>query len=255
MALLRADKLLQRRSLASSRTQAQDLIDAGQVFQKKNDELIPVEKSSQQIDEDDEIIVKDGPIGRYVSRGGLKLEGALRRIGKSPEGLVVLDVGQSTGGFTDCLLRQRADGVVGIDVGHGQLHESLRADPRVQAFEGLHLKDLDKVPDFISAIPTGGFSLIVVDVSFISLTVAIFSLKPVARSGGEMLALVKPQFEVGVENLDGSGIVKDPSLMSAVENKIRESCRVNGWTVLDYFESDWTGKDGNREFFIHARKN
>lgn len=254
MGTVRADKLLQQKGLAASRTQAQDLIEGGQAFFKKDGKLVRIEKVSQLFDETDELVVETGPIGKFASRGGLKLEGALDHVKLDVRGLKVLDIGQSTGGFTDCLLQRGASRVVGIDVGQGQLHEKLRQDRRVQFFESLHVKDLGADCGFLESLPAGGFDLVVADVSFISLTLALPHWAPFLRTDGFMLSLVKPQFEVGPENLDGAGIVKDPSLAAVVEHKIRAACAAGPWEAVDYFPSEWTGKDGNREFFIYARK-
>lgn len=254
MGTTRADKLLQLRGLAASRTQAQDLIESGQAFVRKNGRLVPIEKASQVFDDGEELVVESGPVGKFASRGGLKLEGALDRVKLDVRGVTALDVGQSTGGFSDCLLQRGAARVVGVDVGQGQLHEKLRQDRRVQFFENLHVKNLGSNCGFLESLPAGGFDLVVADVSFISLTLTLPHWAPFLRTGGLMLSLVKPQFEVGPENLDGAGIVKDPSLAVGVEHKIRAACAAGPWEVLDYFPSEWTGKDGNREFFIYARK-
>ena len=156
-----------------------------------------------------------------------------------------LDVGQSTGGFTDCLLQRCAAHVVGVDVGHDQLHAKIRNDARVTGIEGVNARTLQNVGE--------PFDLIVADVSFISLTKVLPQWPALLHEGGRVLSLVKPQFEVGADNLARGGIVRDDSLYAVVEKTIRKSCFDAGLIVLDYFDSSITGGDGNREFFIYAK--
>lgn len=246
---LRADQLLVERGLAPSRTVAQRLIEAGRVSWSGG----PVAKPSQLLPSSAELAVIEDDLDRYVSRGGIKLAGALAHTGLDVRGKVCLDVGQSTGGFTDCLLQAGAASVVGVDVGHGQLHPRLRADARVTCVEGVNARGLDT-----STLGEHRFDLIVGDVSFISLTLVLPQLPTLLADGGDMLLLVKPQFEVGPEHVGKGGIVRDASLYPLVETKLREAAATAGLRVLDYFSSPIAGSGvgntaGNREFFIWTK--
>lgn len=241
---VRLDALLVQRGLAPSRTAAQRLIAAGRVSLDGE----TIRKPAQSLPENAALSIAPAADAEYVSRGGLKLAGALRHTGIDPRGKHCLDIGQSTGGFSDCLLQQGAAQVVGIDVGHGQLHPAIAADPRVEAHEGVNARALEK-----SVLAGRRFDLIVADVSFISLTLIIPQLPPLLNEAGDLLLLVKPQFEVGPENLGKGGIVADPALYAIVRDKLAASCAANHLAVLDWFESPITGADGNREFFLHAR--
>lgn len=255
---MRADLLLVRRGIAPSRTAAQRLIKAGRVRYEQaahsSRAWETVTKASLDLPEDAPLELLPNPDDRYVSRGGLKLAGALAHTGLDVRGLVCLDVGQSTGGFTDCLLQAGAARVVGVDVGHGQLHARLRAEPRVIALEGVNARTL--TPNTLgSAWPAGGFDLIVVDAAFISLTLILPRLPALLAARGQLLALVKPQFEVGPGNVGKGGIVRDTHLYQIVEDKLRRACQVLRLEVLDWFASPIAGGDGNREFFLYARSN
>jgi len=195
------------------------------------------------------LTVTADPDDRFVSRGGVKLAGALAITGLDVAGRHCLDVGQSTGGFTDCLLQADARQVVGVDVGHGQLHPRLLADSRVTAFEGINCRAL-VAADLGDALPANGFDLIVGDLSFISLTLILPQLPPLQAAHGGLLLLVKPQFEVGPGNIGKGGIVRDPTLHDEVEGKLRQCAASLGLTVRAWFASPITGGDGNREFFI-----
>jgi len=168
-------------------------------------------------------------------------------------GRTCLDVGQSTGGFTDCLLQAGAWHVVGVDVGHGQLHPRLLADSRITAFEGVNCRNL-AASDLGNAVPNEGFDLIVGDLSFISLTLVLPQLPPLLADRGDLLLLVKPQFEVGPDNVGKGGIVRDPTLHDKVERKLRRCAASLGLTVRAWFASPLAGGDGNREFFIWLNK-
>ncbi|MEK9720402.1 MAG: TlyA family RNA methyltransferase [Quisquiliibacterium sp.] len=244
---MRADQLLVARGMAASRTLARRLIEAGRV--RCQDRLVA--RPSEPLANDARLSVAPGEEDRYVSRGGLKLAGALERVGLAAEGLVCLDVGQSTGGFTDCLLQAGASAVVGVDVGHQQLHPRIRQHPRVTAIEGLNARSISS--DCLGeAMPAAGFGLIAVDLSFISLKLVIAGLYHLASVDGQLLALVKPQFELGRQALDHHGIVRDPSLFPAMRESIT-SCALNaGWKPEHWFESPIRGGDGNLEFFMHA---
>ncbi len=243
--LLRADALLVQQGLAPSRTAAQRLIAEGRVSWAGK----PLTKAAQELPPDAELSVIADEMDRYVSRGGLKLAGALAASHIDVSGLVCLDVGQSTGGFTDCLLQAGAARVVGVDVGHDQLHPRLRGDARVVCLEGINCRALD-ASDLGSALPPAGFDLIVGDLSFISLTLILPQLPPLLARTGHLLLLVKPQFEVGPGKLGKGGIVRDPALYREVEDKLRKSAQKIGLTATNWFESPITGGDGNREFFI-----
>lgn len=241
---VRADALLVQRELAPSRTAAQRLIEAGRV--SSGDERIL--KPATLLPENAALAVAPAPDLDYVSRGGLKLAGALLHTGIDARGKDCLDIGQSTGGFTDCLLKNGAARVVGVDVGHGQLHPAIAADPRVESHEGINARQLGK-----SALAGRQFDLIVADVSFISLTLILPQLPPLLTGLGDLLLLVKPQFEVGPENIGKGGIVTDTSLYPAVRDKLAACCAENRLAVVAWFDSPITGSDGNREFFLHAR--
>ena len=242
---MRADVLLVCRGLAPSRTAAQRLIAAGQVFARDGAAKVALTKSSATVHDDIHLEIEASELDRFVSRGGLKLEGALSRVTLDVKEFRCLDVGQSTGGFTDCLLQRGAAHVVGVDVGHEQLHAKIRGDMRVTCIESVNARTLQDVGE--------PFDLIVADVSFISLTKVLPQWPALLREGGHMLSLVKPQFEVGADNVARGGIVRDESLYAVVEKAIRKSCIDAGLIVLDYFDSLITGGDGNREFFVYAK--
>lgn len=251
---MRADQLLVERGLAASRSQAQRLIAAGLRWRLGAGAWKSVAKNGDEISEAAELQLADAAESRYVSRGGLKLEGALQRTGQPVAGLRCLDVGQSTGGFTDCLLQQGAAQVVGVDVGHGQLNARLRADPRVLCVEKLNARELTAQ----ALVAAGGepaappFDLIVGDLSFISQTLVWPALQPLLAPQGHLLMLVKPQFELQPEQIGKGGLVRDPASYALVEARMRQACAALGWRVLDYFASPITGGDGNREFFVWA---
>mgnify|MGYP001343030908 FL=1 len=258
---MRADQRLVQTGLATSRAQAQRLIDAGACWRSAADApWQPVRKSGQELPPDAELQLLDAREAAYVSRGGLKLEGALRATGLRVAGWRCLDVGQSTGGFTDCLLQHGAAQVVGVDVGHGQLHPRLRADARVRVLEGVNARHLNaSVLIAPGADPTGAegqfctqFDLIVGDLSFISLTLVLPALLPLLAAGGQCLLLVKPQFELQPADIGKGGIVRDPALYAQVEQRLRQACAALGLAVHHWLPSPITGGDGNREFFLHA---
>lgn len=198
-----------------------------------------------------ELAVLDDAQTRYVSRGGLKLEGALRTTAWDLTGWRCLDVGQSTGGFTDCLLQHGAAQVVGLDVGHGQLHPSLQQDPRVVCIEGLNARSVEPLDPRIPKAAQG-FDLLVGDVSFISLTLVLPALVPMLKADGRLLMLVKPQFELQPQHIGKGGIVRDDALYPVVEQRLRQCCDELGLRVQAWLDSPITGGDGNREFFIQA---
>lgn len=200
-----------------------------------------------------ELELLDTAEARYVSRGGLKLEGALAHTGLEPRGLRALDVGQSTGGFTDCLLQRGAAQVVGVDVGSGQLNPRLRGDARVIAIEQCNARELT-AQRLREAGAEPPFDLIVGDLSFISQTLVWPALVPLLRPGGHGLVLVKPQFELQPEHIGKGGLVKDAASHALVRERITGALQGLGLEPRDYFDSPIAGGDGNREFFVFIRK-
>lgn len=245
---MRADQLLVQRGLAPSRSAAQRLIAQGAVRWLGPAGWAAPRKAGDELPDDCELQLTDDAELRWVSRGGLKLEGALARTGIDASGRTCLDVGQSTGGFTDVLLARGAAKVVGIDVGHGQLHPRLRADPRVVAIEGVNARHLDA-----ASLPVQRFGLIVGDLSFISLSLVLPALAPLLAADGELLMLVKPQFELQPADIGKGGLVRDEAADARVQARIRETCAACGLAAVDWFDSPIAGGDGNREFFVRAR--
>jgi 23S rRNA (cytidine1920-2'-O)/16S rRNA (cytidine1409-2'-O)-methyltransferase len=251
---MRVDQLLVQRQLASTRSQAQRLI-AGGVEWLHGDAWKRVVKNGDEVPDSAELRLLDDAEARYVSRGGLKLEAALQHVGLSVQGLNCLDVGQSTGGFTDCLLKAGATRVVGLDVGQAQLHPQLREDPRVLCIEGLNARDLTAVAQALDGeAPQGGFDLLVADLSFISQTLVLPAVVPWLRQGGHLLTLVKPQFELQPGQVGKGGIVRDAAFYPLIEKRLRDACASLGLAVHSWFDSPIEGGDGNREFFIYAIK-
>lgn len=236
--------MLVEQGLAKSRTQAQTLIMAGQVC--VGDQLI--QKASEIFPAETVFRLKKGAQAKYVSRGGEKLEGALKSAGLDVTGFKCLDIGISTGGFTDCLLQHGAQTVVGLDVGHNQLDWKISQDNRVKAYEGINAR---QIPD---TLIMEKIDLVVIDVSFISLTHILSQAWRFLEQGGYLLALVKPQFEVEKGQVGKGGIVKDPLLHSQVQEKIKNHATEIGFKVEKLFPSPIEGTDGNKEFFIFARK-
>ncbi len=250
---MRADALLVEQGLAPSRTVAQRLIEAERVVGPAG----LIAKASQELAPGTALTVLEDDTDRYVSRGGLKLAGALAATGIRAEGKVCLDLGQSTGGFTDCLIQEGAARVVGVDVGHGQLHPGIKALPKVTALEGINCRNLSAA-DLGRAMPEGGFDLIVGDLSFISLTLILPQLPALLAKDGNVLLLVKPQFEVGPGGLARGGVVRDPALYLAVESKLRQASLDCGFKPINWLDSPIIGGGagnipGNREFFIWNR--
>ncbi|MBK6799913.1 MAG: TlyA family RNA methyltransferase [Acidobacteria bacterium] len=232
----RLDKLLVERGLAETRTKAQALILAGQVFSKEQ----RLEKAGQEVPVDIELTVRETLA--YVGRGGLKLAAALDHFKIDPAGKTCLDIGASTGGFTDCLLQRGAARVVAIDVGHGQIDWKLRQDARVEVRENVNARYLQ--PDDF----TDRFDLVVVDVSFISLTKILPAIPPLINPSAKVVTLIKPQFEVGREEVGRGGIVRDESAQKRVVDEViacADTLRLKSAGVID---SPIMGADGNREF-------
>ncbi|HKR59532.1 MAG TPA: TlyA family RNA methyltransferase [Pyrinomonadaceae bacterium] len=244
--LERIDKLLVERGLAESRTKAQALIMAGVVLVDEQ----RVAKPSDSTPVDAQIRVKgaNDPASRYVGRGGAKLEAALREFAIDVTGLACLDVGASTGGFTDCLLQHGAASVVALDVGHNQLDWRLRNDPRVTVREGANARYL-KPEEFDLK-----FDLAVMDVSFISATKVIPAIITLLTDAGLLIILIKPQFEVGRGEVGSGGIVRDPLKHARVIAEVNKAANSLGLNPSGLVESPLLGADGNREFLALYQK-
>jgi 23S rRNA (cytidine1920-2'-O)/16S rRNA (cytidine1409-2'-O)-methyltransferase len=244
---MRLDLLLVQRQLAPSRSAAQRLVERGGVRWRASaaDPWLVPRKAGIDAAPTVEIEVVNDAETRWVSRGGLKLDGALAHCGLAVTGLTALDVGQSTGGFTEVLLARGAARVVGIDVGHGQLHPRLTGDPRVAALTGVNARHLQP-----GDLPHARYDLIVGDLSFISLTLVLPALIPWIAA--DLLMLVKPQFELQPADIGKAGLVTDPQAHQRVEARIRAAVADAGLRCLDYFPSPITGGDGNTEFFVWA---
>ena len=243
MTKVRADQLVVARGLAESRTRAQALIMAGAVFSGER----KIAKAGDMLAEDAALEVrgKDHP---WVSRGGIKLDYGLTHFRFDVAGAVALDVGSSTGGFTDVLLSRGAAKVYAVDVGTNQLAWKLRQDPRVVVHEQTNARNLDRtiVPE-----PVG---IIVCDASFIGLAKVLASALDLARPGGKLVALVKPQFEAGRAEVGKGGVVRDPAVHQRVCDEAAAWVAAQGWTVLGVTESPITGPEGNKEFLLGAEK-
>ncbi len=252
---MRADRLLLARGLVDTRSVAQRLLARGAVEWLAPGGWTTVRKTGEALADDAVLRIVDDAELRFVSRGGLKLEGALARTGVDPAGRVCLDVGQSTGGFTDALLARGAARVVGVDVGHGQLHPRLRADAARGGDRGPARARAGRLGGELAAqAPPGGFGLVVCDLSFISLAGALAHVAPWLAPGGDALLLAKPQFEVGRAHVGKGGIVRDAAQHARVEAAFRAACAALGWQVRDWFASGIDGGDGNAEFFVSARR-
>jgi 23S rRNA (cytidine1920-2'-O)/16S rRNA (cytidine1409-2'-O)-methyltransferase len=238
----RLDLALVRRGLAPSRERAQALIMAGQVFLgermlDKPGMLIPLDAECRLAGTPDEL--------KYVSRGGLKLERALQIFDLKPEGLVALDVGASTGGFTDCLLRNGASKVYALDVGRGQLAWTLRNDPRVIVMEQTNIRHVTELPEPIQCV--------VIDVSFISLHLVLPPLVPLITEQAWVVALVKPQFEAGKAEVDrGNGVISNPAIHARILDELQSWIPAHtAFQVRNITDSPIHGRDGNKEFLMH----
>ncbi len=248
----RADQLLVQHGHAPTRSAAHRLVDAGAAQWLSPKGWVALRKAGEDLPEDAQLRVTNDDELRWVSRAGLKLEGAIAQVKLDVTGLTCLDIGQSTGGFTDVLLTQGAAKVVGVDVGHGQLHEKLRNDPRVVAIENVNARELDESP-LREHAPAEGFDLIVVDLSFIALSKIVPHLNAWLKPGGQTIMLIKPQFEVGKEHVGKGGVVKDPAQHARARDMVRRACTDLGWKVHKGFASPIAGGDGNLEFFIWAQ--
>jgi 23S rRNA (cytidine1920-2'-O)/16S rRNA (cytidine1409-2'-O)-methyltransferase len=239
----RVDLLMLERSLVDSRTKAQRLIMAGRVYSAER----RIEKPGDCLDISAEISVREGP--RFVSRGGDKLEGALADLCVPVDGRVCADIGASTGGFTDCLLQHGARVVYTVDVGRAQLADQLRRDPRVVSREGVNARNLT-ASDFPESL-----ELTVIDVSFIGLGQLAPALAAILPPGGELLALIKPQFEVGRDQARRSkGVITDPEIRAAAIQNTKAILAASGFELIASVDSRVHGPKGNIEHFVHARR-
>jgi 23S rRNA (cytidine1920-2'-O)/16S rRNA (cytidine1409-2'-O)-methyltransferase len=254
MPATRADKLLADRQLVASRTQAQRLIAEGKVrFRQLRGDWITVSKPSDKIPDDAALDVLFDANDRFVSRGGLKLAHALAVMQIDLRDKVALDVGQSTGGFTDCLLQAGCRKVIGVDVGHDQLDARLRNDPRVICLEGINARELD-APALLALSESDGFDLIAMDVSFISQTKILPQLSALLKQQGRLVSLVKPQFELTRAQLGKGGIVRDGTLFQQVRDTVVACAHQSGFEIEDWHDSPIEGGDGNREFLMIAHR-
>ncbi len=229
----RADKVLADKGLVATRSQAKSMIEHGDV--RVNGVII--RKAGELIDPSAEIEIL---APKFVGRGALKLECALAAFAVPVKGLVFLDVGASTGGFTEVLLSNGAQKVYAIDVGHDQLAEKLRLDPRVVNLEGTNIRELDSLPELADGA--------VMDLSFISVTKVLEQVHRLLRPGASLIVLVKPQFEAGRERLPKDGVIKDPAVQAAVLSEVLAFASEHGWRVRQTIDSPIEGKSGNREF-------
>jgi 23S rRNA (cytidine1920-2'-O)/16S rRNA (cytidine1409-2'-O)-methyltransferase len=242
----RLDELLVARGLASTRSQAKALIMSGRVLHGTE----RLDKPGKEFPEDVDLTVEQPP--RFVSRGGEKLAGAIERFALDFRGAHVLDVGASTGGFTDCALQAGAADVVCVDVGRAQLHSKLLADPRVTNLEKINARRLAA-----SELPRSEFDAVVMDLSFISLKSVLPAVWPLLRAKGFLVALVKPQFEAGKAEADrGRGVIRDPEVQHRVLTEIRDFAlqELPGAELVGTMDSPITGTDGNREFLLVLRR-
>jgi 23S rRNA (cytidine1920-2'-O)/16S rRNA (cytidine1409-2'-O)-methyltransferase len=244
---MRADQLLVARGLAPTRSAAQRLIERGAVRWRTGGDWAVPRKAGEDLPESCALEVTDDAELRWASRAGLKLEGALNHCGVEVHDRICLDVGQSTGGFTDVLLARGAKQVVGIDVGHGQLLPRLAADARVTALEGVNARALDA-----RSLPHARYGMVVADLSFISLALVLPALAPLIAQ--DALLLVKPQFELQPADIGKGGLVTDASSHERVQTKLRTMCAELQLPIRDFFASPIEGGDGNREFFLWIQR-
>jgi 23S rRNA (cytidine1920-2'-O)/16S rRNA (cytidine1409-2'-O)-methyltransferase len=242
----RLDELLVARGLAESRTQAKALVMSGRVLSGTE----RLDKPGKEFSTEIELSVQQPP--RFVSRGGEKLAGALEHFAIDLRGARVLDVGASTGGFTDCALQAGAESVVCVDVGRAQLHAKLRADPRVTNLEKINARNL-----VASDLPRTSYDAVVMDLSFISLKSVLPAVWPFLKKGGVLVALVKPQFEAGKAEADkGRGVIRDQKVRESTLSSVRDfaASELPGATIVGSVDSPIEGADGNREFLLCLRR-
>ncbi len=245
--LLRVDQLLVAQGLAPSRTAARTLIETGRVTHDGQ----PVSKPAQELPPDARLEVAADENDRFVSPGALKLEAALTRSGLDVRGAICLDIGQSTGGFTDCLLQAGAKRVLGVELGHGQLHPRLCKEPRCITLEGIDARQLTR-SELGKHFPPQGFDLLACDVSAISLKLLLPQWAALLSSAGHVLALVKPQLELSPQGLSNGATVRDTRLHTEIEAHLREAAHAAGLIIIDWFESPRAAGDNNHEYFFHA---
>lgn len=239
---VRADVAVVAQGLAPSREKARALILAGEVLVGDR----PIEKAGELVGADAALRLRSEPMP-FVSRGGLKLQHALAAFGVDPRGVVAVDIGASTGGFTDCLLQAGAARVYCVDVGHGQLAWKIASDARVTVLDRTNIRHLspDRLPERCG--------LAVIDVSFISLRLVLPAVPPLLAPGAPVIALVKPQFEVGRERVGKGGIVRDETARLAALERVAQAARDAGFSVVGHTPSPITGRDGNVEFLLFLR--
>lgn len=246
----RLDQLVVARQLAASRTRAQRLICNGRV--RRTDTGKVLLRPGEKLADATPLAVEDDPEERYVSRAGLKLEAICTTLDKRLDGRAVLDIGQSTGGFSDCALRLGARHVIGIEVGHGQLADALRDDSRVTCLEGINARRMTESKRLAEQVERHAPTLAVMDVAFISQTLILPDIAALLPAGSELISLVKPQFELDADALDKRGIVRDPIYQSAVRTRLENACQRSGFAIRHWQPSPITGGDGNREWLLHA---
>ncbi len=252
---MRLDQWLVLQNKVRSRSQAEELISRGEVslFDPKTKSWAILKKASYKVLEHvtEEQIKVESELTSFVARSGIKLKKALEKIKFNVEGLKCLDVGQSTGGFTQVLIENKADLVVGLDVGAGQLSDDLKNNLKIKSFENLDIRLAKKNIDFKLNLP---FDFVVIDVSFISLTQVLGSIPELLKPKASVLALVKPQFELSAKDLDRKGLVKGKDKFIEVEAKIKTFVQgMKQFKILDYFQSELLGKEGSLEFFIYLK--
>lgn len=204
-----------------------------------------ITKSGTQVSFEDEIVV-DLTVPKYVSRAGLKLEKALQEFSVDPKGMIVMDAGLSTGGFSDCLLQHGAQKIYGIDVGYGQVHEKIRHDDRVVVMERTNLRNLESLPEMVD--------LVTLDLSFISVLKVMDAVKKVLKDKGKLIVLIKPQFEGAKHEVGKGGIVRDDEVRTAIVNRVINGITNAGFQHIGLVESPITGTQGNKEFLAYFEK-
>ena len=250
--MVRADVLLVEGGWINSRALATRLIKNESIHYFNNNQWHLLKKPSLKLAADTEFKIDADEYLQYVSRGAFKLKAALDALSLDVSGLIALDVGQSTGGFTDVLIQGGVRQVVGVDVGRDQLAEQLRQLPNVVCLEGINARDLPR--ETLLHYAPSGFSLVVMDVSFISQSLILPNLPSLMADDGWLITLIKPQFEVGKENIGKGGLVRDESLYDQVLARISKQVEDLGLSVVNVIDSPIKGGDGNREFVLMARK-
>lgn len=251
----RLDQWLVKLKLVRSRTQASELIRLGAVEIRLNEKWETCKRASQKYEtlSEEQIKVQPHQISEFVSRAGAKLNAAIQYLKLDVSDQVAVDIGQSTGGFTDCLIKRGAKKVIGIDVGHDQLSSELRQHEKVISLEGVNAREMS-FDTLAQHLENENIDFIAMDVSFISMTEILPAISSLPGCETKLLSLVKPQFEVGAQFVGKGGLVKDKKLYEVVQKKVLQAAESNGWEVIDYFPSEVVGSDGNQEFFVYAKK-